>query len=277
MDKIKEKELDLLIRDRSLTTEEAVNILGQEDYLGDYDQDIEKLDIALAEAYMAGEIKDLYDVDEIANFFLKKGLVKDQPYPLNQLLCIRLVERALNGHSAWTKTQEGDLLERATKKIGQILNEGGDYQKVFTSVVYKDSPVHNLAFLNHIEGRFKTSVLSPAQLSSLADLVGEPRDDVENCFFMALEHRYELALEEILKRGGSFAELMAVDPRTFNLPDQWDGMDKDTNKEKMIDKAIFFFFSMSEIASLRPRLRDIADELGAPYERILKIFSERVI
>ena len=277
MDKIKEKELDRHIRLRNLTTEEAVDILDQGDYLDENDKNIEDLDMALWEACISGEVKNISEIDEITKYLVKKGLIKESPH--SSELSLMLAMRALSGHSSLVIEKVlglggQRLVENATKKIDKILNEGGDYKKVFESVVYCDCPPENLAFLDHVEKRFQTTVLSPNQLSSLADLKDEPQDDVENCFFMALEYRYNLALKGILKKGGSFTELMAVDPKSFNLPDQWDGMNEGMNKEKMIDKTIFFYFSLDETIDRRPHFRDIADEIGAPYERILKIFSE---
>ena len=299
MDKIKEKDLDHSIRLRNLTTQDAESILSY-DYEGA--ENLDELDIAIGDGLIAGEIKDPSELYEIINFLEIKGLMPNVSN--KELLALNLANRIISGKSAWKKnlmpdlvkerlglfsereairkvieisggnTHEAHFLIYAIGKIDDALERGEDYNKVFETLVYRDSGLHCHAFLNHLEEKYQTTIKDYKELSTLGGLESQPQEDVKNSYYMALEHRYAMALDRILENGGSYSDLEDLNHEAFNLPESWDGISANTNKEKMIEKAILLYFNMLESHSQRPRLRDIAEEIKAPYEKILKIYRE---
>jgi hypothetical protein len=106
----------------------------------------------------------------------------------------------------------------------------------------------------------------------------------EDCYRMAIESRYAIALDKKLRDGGKYKDLLAIDPKTFGLSEKWNypynlgainarekkWAVKEGSKQDMILKAIFFQFRLGEAPYMRPPLRDVADAIDAPYGEILK-------
>jgi hypothetical protein len=306
MERIDEKDLDKRIRVRNLSFSDAEEILNRDNGLP---ENIEALDKALAEAVLSGRVKDLGELDEVASFLESAGLCpsdKDKE-ELALLLCSRVIEgqSSYDGGASDRRKESRSLLDRLKDResvkrilalnskdlsdelfykvmiginhidqIDKILEKGLTYEDAFTTCVFRDCPRANHAFLNHIEERFNTTIKDYSELTKLARLENQPQEDVKNCYFMALEDRYYMALEQVLFKGGRLADLEAINIKDFNLPDSWEGFNGNSNKEKMIERAIFFYFSLGESLSFRPSLKDIAEEIKAPYPMILKIYND---
>ncbi len=165
--------------------------------------------------------------------------------------------------------REANLIIDAILKIDEKLAQGLTYNDIFTSIIYRDCPDPNHALLNHVEERFNVKVRDAKQLQDLTGIDIAYMSDIENSYCMALEDRYSIAITEILHNNGKYQDLLALNPSDFGLPEQWDGLAKGMNKEKIILKAIFFHFHLGE-EIFRTPLREVAKLIDAPYSEILK-------
>lgn len=204
--------------------------------------------------------------------------------------------------------QDTLLTIKVIDEIDSRLAKGETYNDVFYSIIYFDDTVSNHAFLNHVEERFKTEIKSRKQLYELAELkpctFEEYKKDIEengdgeevgtreeflatqeaqDPYLMALAARYALALDKILREGGKYKDLLAINPQSFGLPEKWSypydvgrivnqekGWGANTSKEGMILKAISLCFNLNEWSHYRIPLRELADNLEAPYSVILE-------
>ncbi|HQO83832.1 MAG TPA: hypothetical protein PLS21_07560, partial [Synergistales bacterium] len=77
--------------------------------------------------------------------------------------------------------------------------------------------------------------------------------------------KYQLALEKILRDGGKYKDLMALDPQDYGFPKA-----SEEEKKEHVETAIIVYYGFVETALFRPSVREVAEELEAPYEVILK-------
>ena len=87
-------------------------------------------------------------------------------------------------------------------------------------------------------------------------------------------YRYEQSLKAILKSGGSYSDLLQIEPSIFNLPESWEvGLGK--NKQEAILWAISSEYLLDEPAGLMlfPSPRVIAKEIKAPYSVIMDAYN----
>ena len=87
-------------------------------------------------------------------------------------------------------------------------------------------------------------------------------------------NRYFTTLEDILEAGAKYKDILLLNPKDFNLPDQWSGT-LAKNKEEVILWAIGFTYLINEPGSLMmlPSLRTVAEEIGAPYSVLMDCFK----
>lgn len=158
------------------------------------------------------------------------------------------------------------------EKIDSLINAGKSYEDIFLSTIYCDDYPSNLAFLIHVEEKFKTRIISPEQLQLLTQINLEYMDDIKNSYYMAAEYYYTCVLKKILNDGGKYKDLIAISPNDFGLPNEWETMfNTSITKKDIIYHVMYLYiddFFMSHLE--RVTLQDIAKQIEAPYEEIKK-------
>ena len=82
---------------------------------------------------------------------------------------------------------------------------------------------------------------------------------------------YYKALRTALENGAKYKDLLKIDPKDFNLPETWGSFfGRPANKENSILKAISKEYLLIESIVIHPSLRDIAEDLEAPYSVIME-------
>jgi hypothetical protein len=79
------------------------------------------------------------------------------------------------------------------------------------------------------------------------------------CFYVAMRHRYRLALEDCLKNGGKYPDLLEINPTTFYLTADF--------QEPAITMALETFIYDQPA---KPDLRSLAESLEAPYSLLMQ-------
>lgn len=271
----------------------------------DLPETIEAIDQAVGEAYLRGEIKleafsesfisDLQEVLRRKNL-LPEWDIKD--------LALKVYERFILGKHSWdfglgkiraqrlaiyaklkdrpsvmriieiTGTDhipyEAQLTIERIQWIDSLRAEGKSYAEI-NSELPIDDPCGLLAFLNHVEETHKTTVTS---LKDFQTLIGAKNEDDSIALYAAFELRYRLTLDRILREGGKYAQLLAIEPKDFHLPKTWRDLDGPRSKQLTIREAISNYFSLNSSAENEPRpnFREVARILEAPYSEILRAF-----
>lgn len=273
-------------------------------------ENIEQIEKMVGEAFLqTKEIKDVHDPVEVGAFLRKKHLIAaDVPSEdFATLLSTRLVtgectwdlglgEKMREHRDRYQRLKDRPAVIKAVAEAGsakaaqfvimhieeadRLFSEGKSLADAFETCVYSDVADANHAFLNLVEEKSGVEIKSAEQLRTLAGIREELKGDVEHCFTAAVEHRYESALEKIVRAGGTWGDLLAVDPKSFGLPEKWNGIagaKAKTSQTDSIYKVIYFAFSMGDDLYRAP-LRDIADKLKAPYGEVLKAstFYEKI-
>jgi len=264
-------------------------------------ENIELIEKTVGEAFLhTKEIKDIHDPVEVGAFLRKRNLIaEDVP---SEDFATLLSTRLVTGERTWdlglgeVMKEHRDRYQRLKdrpsvikavaeagspkdaqfvimhiEEVDRLLSEGKSLADAFGTCVYSDVADANHAFLNLVEEKSGVEIKSAEQLRTLAGIREEFKEEVEFCFTAALEHRYESALNKIISAGGTWDDLLALDPKSFGLPEKWDGIRKEkTDQTECIYKVIFFAFSMGDPLLYRVPLRDIAEKLKAPYGEVLK-------
>ena len=269
----------------------------------DLPPNIEEIDKVVGEASLSGRL-DL-DISRKMGIKVFKELLEEKgirlgDYPIDDAF-YKAVSRFINGESSWDlgiAERDKESLDHyqglkdlpvikkvielggvtrdtlgvvsAVKAINDLLAKGGTYAEAFSTIIYEDDPWSNHALLAHVEDKFNTAITSYKQLQELAQIPEGLADEVEDTFTKALEDRYALALCKILNSGGDYKELIALDPKDFGLPEKWNGMWKNTTKEKEISRAIRSHYGLEPFPlNTRLPLREVASRLEAPYSVVL--------
>lgn len=187
------------------------------------------------------------------------------------------------------------LLMKRIEEIDSLINTGKSYDDIYSSIIFSDEDDYSYAFLLHVEGKFNTSITSSVQLKELAQikhkrldtkyrshtkLSSEPvsctlDEDIQNCYYQALECKYLTILERILWDEGKYKDLLNTNPQDYGLPESWNNGHEIMNKEKMILMAIFFFIEhaaerIDPIDLKKISLESIAKDIEAPLSVIQK-------
>lgn len=271
----------------------------------DLPENIEEIDRVVGEAYMEGKIslldpcKDFskklgallrskgvmpdWDLEDLSlkideRFTLRKhswdfGLGKRQAErlavyeKLKDRPCVkRIVELTGLDHIPY----EAQLTIERIQWIDSLRAEGKSYADI-TSELALDDPCGLLAFLNHLEETHKTTITTVKQLQKLTD----NSDDAEShsiALYSAFEQRYRFTLDRILRDGGKYAQLAAINPSDFHLPKVWYGISRNMTKVKVVRRAITDYFKLDgeDKEYGRTALRDVANLIEAPYAEVLK-------
>jgi hypothetical protein len=189
------------------------------------------------------------------------------------------------------------LYKKSYERLKAISDGDTTWGDLFTEI-YSDEQYLNEIFVRLVEEEEKVAVTSAKQLQELTGITEiygywdeekeetvayngdkkptkkeaqeEAYKQIEGTFISAMGYRYSKALEDILKAGGKYKDLLQVKPAYFNLPETWSG-GLTTNKESSTLWAIVFTFSIDEPnTSVRPDLKAIAREIEAPYSVLME-------
>ena len=98
---------------------------------------------------------------------------------------------------------------------------------------------------------------------------------MEDTLLLARENRYQRTLRKTIREGGKYEDLLKIDPKNFNLPPRWTGFHgKAMDKLLAIKEAIFFGCDFFELDPFSPAVRDVAEQLEAPYDIVLASLQE---
>lgn len=146
--------------------------------------------------------------------------------------------------------------------IRRCYEETGSWGKVFATEVYDEDEYHD-AFLDIVEEKTGEKIRTAEDLKRLIGHdTGDAINDWQKIIVSAGRARYDRALEECLDNGGKYADLLKIDPETFELS-------KD-EQLKRIPGVISCWAHLMEGAFIRPDLSVVADKLEAPFSVIFK-------
>lgn len=156
------------------------------------------------------------------------------------------------------------------ERIEQLINGGMSYSDAFKQFAYSDDFTGNLALLEIAERQCNTSIVNAEQWHDLAKIDLDDMEWIKSSFTMALEARYSMALDKILRDGGKYKDLIETNPADFGLPDEWEGMvNNPMTKAKLISQSLFFYIEDYTLLIIEEvTLDDLVDHLEAPHKVI---------
>jgi hypothetical protein len=231
----------------------------------------------------------LQDLQGQAQLLLKSGSkVEDLQEHYLQELRGKVLENVVE---AFIKSSEfkDSLYKKTYERLKALGDEGISYGDLFKEI-YQDVDYLNEIFVRLVEETEVVAITSAKQLQELTGIthldswdiktreyitpkseeeaIENANKEVEDTFIKAMKYRYSKALEDILKAGGKYSELLQVKPSYFNLPETWSGS-LTKNQYSSILWAINFSFKIGENSSVRPDLKTIAQEIDAPYSVLM--------
>jgi len=160
---------------------------------------------------------------------------------------------------------------KSLEEIKATYQESKSWDKVITTVVYSDSNISQEAFIDYVEEFFNTKIKDGKQLQKLTGIKEETLEGLEETLLNSRSQKYERAIKTAIDEGAKYKELLKIDPKEFSLPESWGSFyNRPANKENTILKAIADEFMLMESIVIHPDLRDIAEELEAPYSIIME-------
>jgi hypothetical protein len=167
-----------------------------------------------------------------------------------------------------------EFYSKALEEIKATYQESKSWDKVFREYSHSGSDIiSSEALIDYVEEVCKTNFKDIEQLKEAIKVypTGANLERFEAIFNRAKQGRYERALKTAINEGAKYNELLKIDPKDFNLPETWGSFyNRPANKENSILQAIADEFYLIESLVMHPDLRDIAEELEAPYSVILE-------
>ena len=193
------------------------------------------------------------------------------------------------------------LYKKSYDRLKALVDEGKTFGDIFTEI-YSDESYLNDIFIRLIEDKEGVAITSAKQLQELSGIKEihgywdedkgeivqykdktistkkeaqeEAKKQIEETFIQGMYNRYFTTLEDILEAGAKYKDILLLNPKDFNLPDQWSGT-LAKNKEEVILWAIGFTYLINEPGSLMmlPSLRTVAEEIEAPYSVLMDCFK----
>ena len=183
-----------------------------------------------------------------------------------------------------------ELYKKCYERLKASSETNTTWGDLFTEI-YEDEDYLNEIFVRLVEEQEGVEITSAKQLQELTGItelypeMNKPKEErtkkttkkealaeatrqIEQTFTQAMSHRYSSTLERILEAGGTYNDLLKINPKDFNLPETWSGC-LASNKESSILWAIFLTFYLGENRTVKPDLRAIAKEIGAPYSVLM--------
>jgi hypothetical protein len=227
----------------------------------------------------------LVDIGNKAGLLYKSGANIEEVAKFYSGEYVDIISKALTDNNKF-KTE---LYKKTYEELTNLLNEGGDYFDLLNQV-YEDEVYLNEIFVRIVEEKEKVAITSSKQLQEITniyEIYGYYEEDekevipygknkptkkeaqeiattqINETFINAMSFRYSQALENILKAGGNYEELLKLKPSFFYLPENWKGS-LTTNQYTSICLAVKNVFYLDD-------LRAIAKEIGAPYSLLIDI------
>lgn len=212
---------------------------------------------------------------------LKEAFIKE--YRENMSIVIGALSKSFEFKDKVYKKNYEEL-----KALGD--KEGTTYYDLL-SEIYMDVEYLNEIFIRIVEeteGVEITNVKQLQELTGITEVYGDPEEEgykeptkqqakkealrqLENIFLSGMSYRYSTTLENILHEGGTYTDLLKINPSDFNLPDTWTGTLAE-DKYTSILWAIAFVFRINEPAtSVKPSLKVVAKEINAPLSVLMDV------
>lgn len=193
------------------------------------------------------------------------------------------------------------LYKKSYDKLKALVDEGKTFGDIF-SEIYSDEGYLNDIFIRLIEDKEGVAITSAKQLQELSGVTeiygywdedksetiqykdkaistkkeaqDEAKRQIEDTFIQGMYNRYFTTLEDMLEAGAKYKDILLLEPKDFNLPNQWSGT-LAKNKEEAILWAISFTYLINEPSGLMmlPSLRSIAEEIEAPYSVLMDCYK----
>ncbi|WP_158728258.1 hypothetical protein [Flavobacterium sp. I-STPA6A] len=193
------------------------------------------------------------------------------------------------------------LYKKSYDKLKALVDEGTTFGDIFTEI-YSDESYLNDIFIRLIEDKEGVAITSAKQLQELSGIKEihgywdedkgeivqykdktistkkeaqeEAKKQIEETFIQGMYNRYFTTIEDMLEAGAKYKDILLLNPKDFNLPNQWSGTLAE-NKEEVILWAIGFTFLINEPGGLMmlPSLRTVAEEIEAPYSVLMDCFK----
>lgn len=160
-------------------------------------------------------------------------------------------------------------------EISELYQETKDWDKVISKAVFIDDNTSVEAFIDEVEAIYNTKVKDAKHLQNLTgckEYEKKAKYKLQDVINMGRYSTYFRALSIILNNGGTYSDLLKVEPKEYGLPETWEGtLAKD--KASSISWAIDFHYNLGEVAlNLLPNFRYYAEDLKAPLSVIMDAY-----
>lgn len=159
------------------------------------------------------------------------------------------------------------------RQITERYNETKNWGEVLSTIVYSDLQGSVEAYIDVVEAIYKTKI---KDAKHYIELCGTPEniEDAEELLTIAKLSKYFRAIQQAIKSGAIYEELLEIKPKDYGLPKTWKGT-LAIDQYSCILWAISIEFLVNEPTNLTliPDLRSIATELQAPYSVLLDCYN----
>lgn len=198
---------------------------------------------------------------------------------------------------------------RDKQNMLELYLEHKDWAEVLNTLVYEDSTEASEAFIDTIEETLQVKIKDVIHLSEITEiealynywdkdkgflqdreaeaLAKEEKKPLES-YLCTDEQSKEEALKQLgeilieskyskymrtmslaISKGAKYKDLLQIKPQDFDLPETWDqGLTKDQYSSILVSISLFFGLDEPNL-TLLPSLRDVAQEMEAPYSVIM--------
>ena len=191
--------------------------------------------------------------------------------------------------------------KKSYDKLKALVDEGNSFGDIFTEI-YSDEEYLNDIFIRLIEEKEGVAITSAKQLQELSGITeiygywdkdkeeivqykdntisnkkeaqNEAKRQIEETFIVGMFNRYIITIEDMLEAGAKYKDVLLLNPKDFNLPEQWSGTGA-KNKQEVILWAISLSYVIRETPGLMitPSLRSIAKKIEAPYSVVMDSYK----
>ena len=180
------------------------------------------------------------------------------------------------------QSTETEIYLKRFKELKEIFNSSKSWENVIKSKGFRLCENEGAeAFIDLVEEVFNTEVKTAKKLKELTkinnpiEIREKEKISLETIIEIASYSKYFRSLLYTLHEGGTYTDLLKIDPKEFNLKEElWKGT-LAKNKEEAILYAIAFVFHIREPGGLfmLPSLKYIAKEIEAPYSVLMKAYN----
>jgi len=173
--------------------------------------------------------------------------------------------------------RENESYTKYYEEIKEAYQNSKDWNKTISEVVWIDERISMEAFIDFVGEVYKTEVKDAKHLQEITGCNEYAETDkikLQDVITYARYSKYFTALEIALREGGTYEDLLQIEPKEYKLPETW-GVGLGKNKQEAILWAISFEYLLDEPAGLMllPSPRVIAKEIKAPYSVIMDAYN----